>query len=101
MFSLKYGTVPLVRVTGGLADTVVDATEETVANGTATGFSFVAYESKALVDTIERALAAFADAGLWGKLVAAGMAQDWSWTRSARDYQRVYRETIEKKKRRT
>jgi starch synthase len=98
LFSLKYGTIPVVRATGGLADTVVDTTYQTLADGTATGFSFVPYESKSLLDTIHRALAAYADADLWSGLVDTGMRQDWSWTRSAREYERVYRETIDKRK---
>ena len=72
MYSLLYGTVPIVRVVGGLADSVVDATPENVANGTATGFCFSEYSADALVRAIERALSLFADKSEWFRLVARG-----------------------------
>jgi len=100
MYSLKYGTVPIVRATGGLADTVTDATDANVKAGSANGFSFVPYEAAALIQSVRGALSAYADAQLWERIAQTGMKQDWSWTRSAREYERVYRETIEKKKKR-
>src|SRR5205085_2159951 len=60
LYSLKYGTVPIVRATGGLADTVVNTTDETLAAGTATGFSFHDYSAFALSETLRRAVALFA-----------------------------------------
>jgi len=60
MYSLKYGTVPIVRVTGGLADTIVDTTEETLAAGSANGFAFHEPTSHGLSSTLKRALAYFA-----------------------------------------
>src|SRR5437762_2889255 len=56
LYSLKYGTVPVVRATGGLADTIVDTTPQTLADGTATGFRFGAYAAEAFSDTVSRAL---------------------------------------------
>lgn len=97
MYSLKYGTVPVVRATGGLADTITDATPEALKSGTANGFSFVPYESSALMSTIRRALAAYGDRDTWSGIVSIGMRQDWSWSRSAAEYTRVYAETIAKK----
>jgi starch synthase len=97
MYSLIYGTVPIVRATGGLADSVVDATPENVGNGTATGFCFVDYSAAALVGTIERALALFADKAEWLRLVRAGMNQDFSWRRSAISYLRVYERAVAKR----
>ena len=96
MFSLKYGTVPIVRETGGLADTITDATDANVKAGTANGFSFEPYETAALLEAIGRALDAYADKACWSKLVAVGMAQDWSWARSAREYVKLYEHTLKK-----
>ena len=90
LYSLKYGTVPVVRATGGLADTIVDCNEESMADGTATGFAFDAYGPAELLSTVERALATYARPDDWSRLVANGMAQDWSWRRSAREYERLY-----------
>jgi starch synthase len=99
LYSLKYGTVPVVRATGGLADTVVDTTEETQAAGTATGFTFTEYTSLALADTIKRACRVFADKSRWHPLIARGMQQDWSWRESARQYATLYEQTLERAQR--
>jgi len=93
LYSLKYGTVPIVRATGGLADTVVDTNDETLANGTATGFSFAEYTALALSGTIQRACDAFADKAVWQQLIETGMQQDWSWSQSARRYVELYDQT--------
>ena len=90
LYSLKYGTVPVVRRTGGLADTVVDTNPLTSANEVATGFVFEDYTSLALADTLSRACQAFEDKDLWTKLVVRGMQQDWSWNRSASHYAELY-----------
>lgn len=90
LYSLKYGTVPVVRKTGGLADTVVDANPQTVAAGVATGFTFEDYSSLALADTLDRACQMFADKPAWRELVVRGMQQDWSWSRSAGLYAELY-----------
>src|SRR5439155_3272703 len=91
LFSLKYGTVPLVRATGGLVDTVVDATPENLAAGTATGFAFVPYTARAFLDTAERAMTMFrSEPKRWLTLQQTGMRQDWSWSRSAAAYERLY-----------
>jgi starch synthase len=79
-----------VRATGGLADTVVDATPEAIREGRATGFTFGPCEAAALVHAVERALDARADAGLWSELVRTAMRQDWSWDASAREYVRLF-----------
>ncbi|MBX3425823.1 MAG: glycogen synthase GlgA [Pirellulales bacterium] len=93
LYSLKYGTVPVVRSTGGLADTVVNATPENLAAGTATGFAFEDYTSLALAETLEYACRAYADPVVWSQLIRTGMQQDWSWTASARAYAKLYQET--------
>jgi len=91
MYSLKYGTVPVVRATGGLADTIVDCTPQTLAAETATGFSFLAYTPDALLGAVQRALDLYrGDPERWLGLMRAGMRQDWSWNRSAAAYERLY-----------
>ncbi len=95
LYSLKYGTLPIVRKTGGLADTIVDANEANIANKTATGFMFEEYTSAALLETIERALNAYAKPKLWKQLVTTAMADDWSWNRSATDYAQIYKQIVE------
>ncbi|TWU29525.1 glycogen synthase GlgA [Bythopirellula polymerisocia] len=94
LYSLKYGTVPIVRRTGGLADTVVDVSAETLADRSATGFSFSEYTALALSDTLERACTVFADKDVWQQLVQTGMRQDWSWGNSAREYSNLYKRTL-------
>jgi starch synthase len=98
MYSLLYGTVPIVRAVGGLADSVVDASPENRANGTATGFRFTEYSADALFKTIENALEVFADKPEWLRLIRAGMNQDWSWRRSATQYVRVYERALAKRR---
>jgi starch synthase len=90
LYSLKYGAVPVVRATGGLADTITDATRETLAAGTATGFSFREYEALALSETLKRAMETYAQPAIWSQLIETGMRQDWSWARSAQQYVELY-----------
>ncbi len=92
LYSLAHGTVSIVRATGGLADTVVDVTPETLADGTATGFSFQEPTPEALRAAIQRALALWPDRAAWSWLIQAGMRSDWSWDHSARDYSQFYEE---------
>ena len=94
MYSLRYGTVPVVRNVGGLADTVVDATARTLAEGSANGFSFSGGDAAALIGAARRALAARADAPLWTRLQLTGMRGDFSWRHSARAYEQLYRDAI-------
>lgn len=98
MYSHRYGTVPVVRATGGLADTVVDTTLESLAAGTANGFSFEHYSPQALDETLRRACEAWRQPQLWRQLQTTGMRQDWSWARSAREYIRVYEEMTSRKR---
>jgi starch synthase len=94
LYALRYGTLPLVRATGGLVDTVVDTTPETLRDGTASGFTFDAIDSLALEHALSRALDAHADRDLWTGLVRRVMRQDWSWDTSARDYVAVYERAL-------
>ena len=96
MYSMRYGTVPLVRRVGGLADTVIDVSPDTLKTKAATGFVFGDYSAKALLGTVKRAVAAFGDHALWKHVVQRGMQQDFSWTRSARDYVAVYQRALGK-----
>ncbi len=91
LYSMRYGTPPVVRSTGGLADTVVDSDAATLAAGTATGFCFTPYTADALRETVERALALYrGQPQPWRQVVVTAMRQDWSWDRSAGEYVRLY-----------
>jgi starch synthase len=95
LYSLKYGTVPIVRATGGLADTIIDCTAESLANQTATGFSFVPYTVEALRAAVQRALDLYRNQPeCWLRLMQTGMGQDWSWDRIAGDYVKLYGEVV-------
>jgi starch synthase len=87
MYSLRYGTVPIVRATGGLDDTVIDVD---TAQGTGTGFKFRDYTPEALVKTVERALVRFQDRADWAAIQRRGMRQDHSWDVSAAKYVKLY-----------
>jgi starch synthase len=80
---VRYGTIPIVRATGGLVDTVIDTTPETLADGTASGFHFAAVDGGAFAHAVERALEFHADGDRWQSLVRRVMQQDWSWEASA------------------
>jgi starch synthase len=96
LYSLRYGTVPVVRHTGGLADSIVDVTPETLQSGQANGFVFENYSPEALVATVGRALAAYRDPGLWRWLQQVGMRADFSWDRVADRYWALYQLTSER-----
>ena len=86
LYSLRYGTIPIVRATGGLADTVRDYDRDT-----GTGFCFSGYTSGEMLAAIERALDVYSDPVQWQALMIRAMSQDWSWDRSAREYLNLYR----------
>ena len=99
LYSLRYGTVPVVRQTGGLADTVVNTTAETLATERANGFSFRDATTVALEETLDRASQMYQrQPNAWRQLVATGMAQDWSWERSAQAYERLYKKILSEKR---
>jgi len=91
LYGLRYGTLPLVRRVGGLADTVVDAVDAKAAAERATGFSFDAATPAALEAALRRAVALYAQPALWRALMQRAMAQDFSWDGSARRYMDLYR----------
>lgn len=99
IYSLKYGTVPIVRKTGGLADTVLDW-HKYLSNGqeTGTGFSFNDYSSHALFTTVERAVRTFQNKDIWKKIQLNGMTKDYSWEKSAKQYLVLYKKAVEKRK---
>jgi len=90
MYSLAYGTPPVVHATGGLKDTVVDADDVALAEGRATGFSFESPEPSHLCQAVERALALLNRPRLWQKLQKHGMTRNFSWEPSARRYLELY-----------
>jgi starch synthase len=87
IYSLKYGTVPIVRATGGLDDTIEPWDART---GKGTGFKFHDYTGEALLATIKQALLAYQDPSSWQTLMRNGMGRDFSWGASAREYGKVY-----------
>jgi starch synthase len=95
LYSMKYGTPPVVRATGGLADTVTDTTPASLAEGAATGFCFVPYSPEALLETVTRAVELYRrEPESWWNVVRNGMCQDWSWDRSAAEYEALYRKLV-------
>jgi starch synthase len=99
MYSLRYGTVPAVRKTGGLADTVWDWDELRAAGSDeGNGFSFNDPTPFALTSTLQRAVAAFHNKTVWSRIQANGMKRDFSWNASARKYMELYRNTVIKRR---
>ncbi|MCO8124525.1 glycogen synthase GlgA [Stieleria sp. TO1_6] len=91
LYSLRYGTIPVVTATGGLADTVVDTNPETLANQTATGFYVYDFSPRGLDQAIGRALhLRYHEKKNWENLVGRAMAADWSWRKSASQYLELY-----------
>lgn len=91
LYALRYGTLPVVRRTGGLADTVVDACTETLLDRSATGFLFDQPDREAVEATVARALALFREPLAWRRLQMQAMAQNFSWDASAAQYADLYR----------
>ena len=91
IYSLKYGTIPIVRATGGLADTIQDFDPET---GRGTGFVFQEYSAKAMLEAVRRALEVYQDKTVWTKLMKSAMRQDFSWQVAAKKYVALYKKLI-------
>jgi len=94
MYSLAYGTIPVVRATGGLDDTIEPFDP---AAGTGNGFKFAEATAEALLQTVREALALFRQPQHWQRLVQNGMACDFSWDRSAREYEALYQQIVERR----
>ncbi len=90
LYALRYGTLPLVRRVGGLADTVVDASPTALADGTATGFVFGPATVEAFREAAERAIAVYRDPGSWRPMQQRAMTRDFGWEQSAAIYRDMY-----------
>lgn len=97
MYSLRYGTVPVVRATGGLYDTIRDFDPKA---GEGVGFSFTDYEPEAFWDAIKMALSFFYKTQTWQLIMKNGMAMDFSWESSARQYLALYEKAVDSKRKR-
>jgi starch synthase len=91
LYALRYGTLPLVRRVGGLADTVIDATPDNLQSDRATGFVFDDASRHAFGARIREACALYRDEGAWRQVQRRGMARDFSWDDSAANYEALYR----------
>ena len=94
MYSMKYGTVPVVRKTGGLADSVIDLE----ASPDSTGFVFEEYTADALYEAVSRAREAYRDGNAWAELLQRAMTRDFSWKQQSRQYAETYAATLKKRK---
>lgn len=94
IYSLKYGTIPIVRGTGGLDDTIINFNPETKKGN---GFKFYLYTPEALVSSIKKALSVYKNKKLFQTLIKNAMTCDFSWTKSAKEYVKLYQEALQKK----
>jgi starch synthase len=95
MYAMAYGTLPVARRTGGLADTITDSDEASLHDGLATGFLFDGPSSSALMNAIRRALKLFRDKETWHAIQLTGMARDFGWQKAAKSYAQVYRAALQ------
>jgi starch synthase len=96
LYSLRYGTLPVVTHVGGLADTITDASETNINNGTANGFMLETKSTDALVNTIQRALSLYQKPDTWRQLQITAMKGDFSWKTSAEHYIALYKQALDK-----
>lgn len=94
MYSMRYGTPPVVFATGGLADTVVDLTDKTLADSSATGFVFDKMKPSSLAECVKKAVSAYGNKKTWRRLQQNGMSRDFSWDHSAKEYIALYRQLV-------
>ena len=94
LYSLRYGTLPIVRNVGGLADAVIDTTKSSIENHTATGFYIKDDSPSSLLSSVQSAIKLYQDAAIWKQLQLNAMGQDFSWHKSAEKYIELYNETI-------
>jgi len=95
MYSLRFGTIPIVRKTGGLTDSIFPADRKSIEAGHGTGFMFEEYTVEAMIAGVESALALYANSpATWKRLMSNAMAQDFSWARSAEEYEELYRAAV-------
>ncbi len=98
LYSLCYGTLPIVTSVGGLADTVVDASDENIQQGSANGFILTDKTSKALINTVQRALRLYQQPDIWRQLQITAMSGNYSWQASAEHYIALYTEALSEQK---
>lgn len=96
LYGLRYGCVPVVARTGGLADTVIDANEAAITAGVATGFQFGPVSADSLRGVVERTIRTFADVKVWSRMQQQGMKAEVGWDRSARHYADLYKNLIKR-----
>jgi len=94
LYSLRYGTLPVVTYVGGLANTVFDANEKNIKNGTANGFVFKQETASALLATVERAITTYKDSAVWRQLQINAMSSNFSWQSSAEHYIAMYQQAL-------
>ena len=94
LYAMQFGTIPIVRPVGGLADTVVEASPETLAAGTATGIYFAETDTEAMLAGINRAISLYRCPQVWQRLQQSAMQADFSWDRSARAYLSIYERAL-------
>ncbi len=94
MYSQRYGTPPIAHATGGLSDTIIDATPENLAAGVATGFLFRVMNRQACADSLRRAISLYRDPKAWRRVQNAAMGRDFSWANSAQEYLALYRSLL-------
>lgn len=94
MYSMLYGTLPVVHAVGGLADSVTPTTEKTLKNKTATGFSFKKYDVESFLEAFGQGLKTYRDQQTWQKVQHNAMTQDLSWTNSAKNYTKIYKRAV-------
>ena len=95
LYSLRYGTIPIVRDTGGLADTVVNSSKRNIRNKTATGVIFHEANHITLFDAVHYTCELFQDKKTWQEIMLRGMKQEFSWRESAKQYLHLYEQAIE------
>jgi len=98
LYSLRYGTVPIVRRTGGLADSIQDATPTSVITGDGTGFVFVEPTPDALLEAIQRCVSMYEDFESWRRIQINGMKKDFSWHTAAKEYIKLYEKAVQKRR---
>lgn len=97
MYSMLYGTLPITHRVGGLADSIVNLTPETLTQGTANGFDFQQYSSRELLKCIDRMLETYRKPDTWNAMQMAGMRHDWSWRASALKYADLYQQALDQR----
>jgi starch synthase len=97
LYALRYGCVPLVARTGGLADTVIDANEAAVSANAATGLQFAPNSGEAMLHAIDRLVNLHQNRVIWASIQRQGMKADLSWDKSAEKYAALYRSLLSKK----